>query len=55
MELRQDVNKNEKLLDFLISHINYSVADIDSYEDLTPSEKEMISPEYFNELFINKD
>lgn len=36
--------------DILADHLNYSIADITSYEELTDSEKEVIPREWFESV-----
>lgn len=37
-------------LDILADHLNYSIADINSYDELTDSEKEIIPREWFESV-----
>lgn len=39
----------------LIKHLEYSMKDITEYDELTPEEREIISPELFKEILIPKD
>lgn len=49
MELKETVTPN--LVEFALAHLNYSFKDVESYEDLTEEEKEMISEDLFYESF----
>ena len=40
-------------LDILISHLEYSLEDVDSYSQLTPKEQEIISEEYYDKYISN--
>lgn len=41
-----------KQMQLLIDHFNYSIADINSYDELTDIEKEIMSKEQFDALTI---
>ncbi len=42
--------KDEDVINSLIEHLAYSIADIDSYEELTDSEKKILPKEIFDKL-----
>lgn len=43
------------ILNILIKHFEYSIADIKSYEELTSKEKEIISIEMWNKIINNNE
>lgn len=57
MELNQErcavENLDAQVIELLINHFNYSIRDINSYDELTKAEKEMCSKELF-ELITKK-
>ena len=48
-------NKNygNELTTMLLKHFQYSIKDIDSYDELTAEEKRIISKDLFNSITIN--
>ena len=52
MELKELTLENtEVLVKFLIDHMNYSMKDIKSYDDLTNEEKKLITEQEFKTIF----
>lgn len=52
MELKELTLENtEVLVKFLIDHMNYSMKDIKSYDDLTNEEKKLITEQDFKTIF----
>jgi len=45
-----EVASNKLLIEALINHLNYSIADVNCYEELTTAEKSIFSEELFNKL-----
>ena len=43
-------NNTVEIIEMLIKHFNYSIKDINSYEELTEEEKSFISKELFNKI-----
>ena len=48
-------NKNygNELITMLLKHFQYSIKDIDNYDELTAEEKRIISKDLFNSITIN--
>lgn len=47
-------NLDDKIIKVLLKHFQYSIKDIKSYNELTNSEKNIISKDVFNYLTINE-
>lgn len=41
---------NGDIIKMLVKHFNYSIADINSYDELTDKEKEIIPREFFDKF-----
>lgn len=56
MRLKEDILQTDEtpvlstVMEILVEHFNYSIADIESYDELTDEEKEIIPREIFDEL-----
>lgn len=51
MKLRENIEFTESQLRSIRNLLNYSMADVNDYSELTKREKGCISEEVFNELF----
>lgn len=54
MKVKNNITSSREELDkfkaFLLNHLNYSIKDINSYNELTSEEKSLISEELFNKF-----
>lgn len=50
MKLKDNLKIDKSILKLLINHFNYSIRDIKTYDELTNSEKSLVSRELFNIL-----
>jgi len=46
-------NYDNELITMLLKHFQYSIKDINSYDELTAEEKRIISKDLFNSITIN--
>lgn len=44
---------DNELITMLLNHFQYSIKDINSYDELTAEEKQIISEDLFNSITIN--
>lgn len=49
-----DINKTKdsEVISMLVNHFNYSIADINSYDELTDKEKKFISKKIWDKITI---
>lgn len=50
MKVKKNIEFTTEVKNALLGLLSYSVADIESYDELTDSEKDIISEELFNQL-----
>lgn len=48
MKIKENIKITDEVLNILINHFNYSIENIDNYDELTPEEKKVISKRTFN-------